>query len=201
MPEGGLGVSIASVDTALPLLSKTAATVMGAPSRSNATNVEKFRAKATLDQRSSLMQAAAAPYGEPVGATTRHKLARHCRRKTVAKEAGDFFGIWRSLLQQWDAQANETLTKLTGQESFSREMNRAMGANLRMQAAFNEAVTKALVTLNLPSRADLARVAEQLNTIERKIDALRAGELSDTPAAPRVPRPARTRRPPNEAPS
>src|SRR3569623_278113 len=86
------------------------------------------------------------------------------REEGVAKEAGDFFDIWRSLLQQWDAQANETLTKLTGQESFSREMNRAMGANLQMQAAFNDAVTKALVTLNLPSRADLARVAEQLNT-------------------------------------
>ena len=116
----------------------------------------------------------------------------------MAKEAGDFFGVWRTLLQQWDAQANESLTKMTGQESFSRDMNRAMGLNLQMQAAFNEAVEKALVALNLPSRADVARLAEQLNAIERKLDALKTPDAPDAPAGPKGSRPARTRRPPSE---
>lgn len=116
----------------------------------------------------------------------------------MANEAGDFFGIWRSLLQQWDARANETLTKVTGQESFSREVNRAMALNLQMQAAFNEAVDKALMALNMPSRADVARLAEQLNSIERKLDALKAAGPSDTPPAPKAARAARTRRPPGE---
>lgn len=116
----------------------------------------------------------------------------------MAKEADDFFGIWRSMLQQWDARTNETLTKVTGQESFSRDMNRAMGMSLQMQAAFNEAVDKALVALNMPSRADVARLAEQLNSIERKLDALRAPEPAVQPAAPRAARPARTRKPPGK---
>ncbi len=116
----------------------------------------------------------------------------------MAKETDDLFSVWRSLLQQWDAQANETLTKVTGQESFSREMNRAMALNLKMQGAFNEAVEKALVALNLPSRADVARLAEQLHTIERKLDALKAAPSLEPPAMPRTARPARTRRPPGE---
>jgi hypothetical protein len=115
----------------------------------------------------------------------------------MGKETGDLFSVWRSLLQQWDAQTNETLTKVTGQESFSREMNRAMGANLQMQAAFNQAVEKALVSLNLPSRTDVAKLAEQLTTIERKLDELKASGLADAPAAPRAARPVRTRRPPS----
>jgi hypothetical protein len=116
----------------------------------------------------------------------------------MAKEAGDYFGVWRSMLQQWDAQTNEALGKVTGQEAFSREVNRAMAANLQMQAAFNEAVEKGLAALNLPSRADVARLAEQLNAIERKLDALRAAQPPAPPATTTAARPARTRRPPDE---
>jgi endonuclease/exonuclease/phosphatase (EEP) superfamily protein YafD len=129
---------------------------------------------------------------------TRDNVAGQRGRIDVAKDAGDFFAIWRSLLQQWDTKANETLTKVTGQESFSREVNRAMALNLQMQAAFNEAVDKALVALNMPSRADVARLAEQLISIERKLDALKAPAPSETPAARKAARPSRTRKPPGE---
>jgi hypothetical protein len=111
--------------------------------------------------------------------------------------ADDPFGVWRTLMQQWEAQANAALTEATGNEAFSREMNRTMAAGLKVQAAFNEAVEKALKTLNLPSRDDIARLADQLSAVERKLDALASGQaqVSSTPR----PKAARTRRPPGEA--
>jgi endonuclease/exonuclease/phosphatase (EEP) superfamily protein YafD len=144
---------------------------------------------------SNFHNASYTPYADP---TTRDNVAVHSGRDDVAKEADDFFGIWRSMLQQWDARTNETLTKVTGQESFSRDMNRAMGMSLQMQAAFNEAVEKALVALNLPSRADVARLSEQLNGIERKLDALKTAAPAAETAASRAARPARTRKPPGK---
>ena len=111
---------------------------------------------------------------------------------------GDLFGIWRTLMQQWETQANAALTEMTGNEAFSREMNRSMAGSLRMQAAFNEAVEKALATLNLPSRDDVARLAAQLSAIERKLDLL-AADQPGSETAPPAPQVRRTRRPPGEA--
>jgi len=124
----------------------------------------------------------------------------------MAEPASDLFGIWRTLMQQWETQANAALTGLTGKEEFSREMNRSMAVTLRMQAAFNEAVDKALTTFNLPSKDDLARVSDRIGVIEMKLDALLAaaaappragGEPADGPP----PRVRRTRRPPGKAPA
>ena len=56
----------------------------------------------------------------------------------MADASGDLFGIWRTLMQQWETQSNAALTEMTGNETFSREMNRSMAGGLKMQAAFNE---------------------------------------------------------------
>ena len=115
----------------------------------------------------------------------------------MSDASGDLFGIWRTLMQQWESQTNAALNEITGNEVFSREMNRQMSVGLKMQAAFNEAVEKALKTLNMPSRDDVARLAAQLATIERKLDALAARAPGTVPAAPRA-KARRTRRPPGE---
>lgn len=114
-------------------------------------------------------------------------------------QAGDFLGIWRSLLQQWETQANASLTEAASNEAFSREVNRLMSTNLKMQGAFNEALEKALAALNMPSRGEVARLAEQLSSIERKLDILlmKQGLDGAAPGAAVRPKPARTRRPPN----
>jgi len=116
----------------------------------------------------------------------------------VAKETGDLFGIWRTMMQQWETQTNAALTELAGKEEFSREMNRSMAVTLKLQAAFNEAVEKALVTFNMPSKDDVARVAERIAAVEAKLDALLAAVSPPQPATSRSTA-RRTRRPPGEA--
>jgi len=116
----------------------------------------------------------------------------------VAKETGDLFGIWRTMMQQWETQTNAALTELSGKEEFSREMNRSMAVTLKLQAAFNEAVEKGLATFNMPSRDDLARVADRIAAVEMKLDALLAAVAPPQPVAPQSTA-RRTRRPPGEA--
>jgi hypothetical protein len=118
----------------------------------------------------------------------------------MANADGDLFGIWRMLIQHWETQTNAALSDLTGSEAFSREMNRHMAGALKMQSAFNEAVERALKTLNLPSRDDVARLAAQLASIERKLDALAGKPPGAVLAAPPV-QARRTRRPPTEGPT
>ena len=117
----------------------------------------------------------------------------------MADAAGDPFGMWRTLMQQWETQANAALTEITGKEEFSREMNRTMSVTLQLQAAFNEAVEKALTTFNMPSKDDVARLSDRLGTIEAKLDVLLAAQAANAPARPPAARVKRTRRPPGEA--
>src|SRR5262249_12721400 len=112
----------------------------------------------------------------PLRSKQKRGRSRDGPRKTeedgLASGADDLFGGWRTLLQRWGTQADTATNSVTGQEGFSREMNRSVSAALQMQAAFNEAVNKALVTFNLPSRDDIARLSEQIRALERKVDAL-----------------------------
>lgn len=116
----------------------------------------------------------------------------------MADAAGDPFGMWRTLMQQWETQANAALTEITGKEEFSREMNRLMAVSLRLQGAFNEAVEKALTTFNMPSKDDVARLSDRLGVIETKLDALLAARGTAPPGPPPA-RAKRTRVPPGEA--
>jgi len=119
----------------------------------------------------------------------------------VADATSDPFGMWRTLMQQWETQANAALTEVTGKEEFSREMNRMMAVTLKLQGAFNEGVEKALTTFNMPSKDDVARLSDRLGVIEAKLDTLLAAQATPTPAPSPATRAKRTRRPPGEAPT
>ena len=114
-------------------------------------------------------------------------------------KSGDVFEVWRSLVQQWETQANATLNETTGNQKFGREMNRYLTTGLQMQNAFNEAVEKGLAALNLPSRGEIARLGEKLDSIDRKLDRLlEAQQLQPVSDSGRpTPKPARSRRPPD----
>lgn len=117
----------------------------------------------------------------------------------MAGASTDFFELWRTLFQNWESQANAVLSRASQQEGFGREMNRALGVSLQMQAAFNEAVEKAMAGMNLPTRTELTRLSEQLTGIDAKLDRLMAAQQLDPAAGADEPRkPARTRRPNGE---
>lgn len=114
----------------------------------------------------------------------------------------DLLGAWREAVQKLEQEINSGLNAASGDERFSRVMNRTLALYARLQAAQAEAMEKALKRANLPSKADFRHLHERLDTLEAQIATLAqtieraSGAASSRPAAPQ---PARTRQPPAQA--
>jgi hypothetical protein len=85
---------------------------------------------------------------------------------------------------------------------FSKAMNQAGGVTAGAQKQFGELMEKYLLSMNLPSRAQMIGMAERLQSIEGQLNEIKAmlhqmsaatGEMAGYAATPRPPR---TRRPP-----
>ncbi|HEY4441263.1 MAG TPA: poly(R)-hydroxyalkanoic acid synthase subunit PhaE [Candidatus Elarobacter sp.] len=115
----------------------------------------------------------------------------------MADEPKDPMALWREMLGQWEKSVNALANQTMGSEEYSRRMNGAMGASLKLQESMRDAMTTYLATMNLPSRTDVARLDERVASVEAKLDRLIAlVERGSAPKAPSAPRPPRTKRPP-----
>ena len=84
-------------------------------------------------------------------------------------------------------------------------MNQAGGVAAGAQKQLGELMEKYLVSMNLPSRAQMVGLAERLQSIEGQMNEIKSMLQPDAPqvrgvrqAAPCAPRPPRTKRPPSE---
>ena len=111
----------------------------------------------------------------------------------------DWANAWRDALRDWETQTNAAMNRVSGTEQFSQTMNGALGAMLRAQASYGEAVEQALVRMNLPNRADIRALSSKLDDIERRLEVMSlqmqaGGAQPEPPAA--IATPPRTRRAP-----
>ena len=117
----------------------------------------------------------------------------------MADAPNDPLSLWRDMLGQWEKSVNALANQTMGSEEYSRQMNGAMSVTLKLQETMRDAMTPYLATLNMPSRAELARLDERVQSVEAKLDRLitlvERGSGS-SPAPPPTPRPPRTKRPP-----
>ena len=108
--------------------------------------------------------------------------------------------LFRSLLGQWETAANQFGAEMLKSGEAARTMGAATTAAAKGQEATKEAMGKALTVFNLPSRAEIVALSEQVARVEERLSRIEslliklAGE-SGTPASTK-PRPARTRKPP-----
>ena len=116
----------------------------------------------------------------------------------MAKDQNFLFDPWRSMLQQWETDANKMLTQATTTDDSAKLLNGALRGALQMQSAFSEAMEKYLSALNLPSRGDILQLSQQIGELDRRLDELTrtvTGGTYGTGVAPAdPPRPARTRK-------
>lgn len=112
--------------------------------------------------------------------------------------------LFRDLLGQWETAANQFGQEVLKSGEAARAMGAATTASAKGQDATREAMGKALTVFNLPSRAEVVALAEQVSRVEERlsrIESLLIKLAGETPApGPVRDRPARTRRPP-EAPA
>jgi TolA-binding protein len=83
---------------------------------------------------------------------------------------------------------------------FSQAMNRATGLSVAAQSMFEQAFSKHLVTMNVPTRADVSSLAERLQAMEGRIEEihlmLNERQGNNAPSDRRT-KPTRNRRPPS----
>ncbi len=113
----------------------------------------------------------------------------------------DPMAMWRELTAQWEKSTNEFANETMASDPFRQGMHGGMNASLTAQKALGDLMARYLTMLNLPTRADIQALGEQLQSIDDHLANIsRAMESGRTPAASAAahvpPQPRRTRKPP-----
>jgi hypothetical protein len=126
----------------------------------------------------------------------------------MADKGNDPVAIWQTMIGEMEKGFNSFANQAMASPEFSKVVNQVGGATVSAQKQFGELMEKYLVTMNLPSRAQMIGMAERLQSIEGQLNEIKAmlqqmnavsGMTHDSTAA--APRPPRTRRPPAAAPA
>src|SRR5580692_62098 len=121
----------------------------------------------------------------------------------MADKSNDPVAIWQNMMGEMEKGFNAFATKAMESPEFSRVVNQVGGVSAGAQKQLGEMMEKYLVSMNLPSRAQMVGMAERLQSIEGQLNEIKtlllqmngiSGMTKDSLAA--APRPPRTRRPP-----
>ena len=113
----------------------------------------------------------------------------------------DPFAAWREWVTQSEHQMNKVFNDMMGTEQFARASGGWIEAMTLFQQTMNEGAQRYFQAVNLPTRTDLAELAERLSAIEERllrIEGLLAQAVGRKGEPNPAPRPARSRRPPSE---
>lgn len=108
---------------------------------------------------------------------------------------------WQSMLGEMEKNFNAFANQAMATPEFSKILNQFGGAAAGAQRQMGELMEKYLLTMNLPSRAQLVGMSERLQSIETQLNEIKAllnqgGSQESRPNS--MPRPPRTKRPPSE---
>ncbi len=119
----------------------------------------------------------------------------------------DPLGMWREWVAQSERQWNAFLNQAMATDEFSQAMGKFMDFYLNLQKGMNEAMSRYLQLVNMPSRQEVLALGERLSAIEERLgriegalarergDGGRGAQAAEAAAAPRPPR---TRKPPTK---
>ena len=123
----------------------------------------------------------------------------------MADKGNDPAAIWQNMIGEMEKGFNSFATQAMASPEFSRVMNQVGGVSAGAQKQLGELMEKYLVSMNLPSRAQLVGMAERIQAIEGQLNEIKAllHQVHNNSSAPdggygATPRPPRTRRPPSE---
>jgi hypothetical protein len=120
----------------------------------------------------------------------------------MADETGDPVALWQQMIGEMEKGFNAFATEAMASPEFSKAMNQAGGVTAGTQRQFGDVMEKYLLSMNLPSRAQMVGMAERLQSIEALLCEIKTMlQQMNAAAAPQgavaaMPRPPRTKRPP-----
>src|SRR6266404_163691 len=121
----------------------------------------------------------------------------------MADKSNDPVAIWQNMLGEMEKGFNSFANKAMESPEFSKVVNQVGGATAGAQKQLGELMEKYLVSMNLPSRAQMVSMVERLQSIEGQLNEIKAllHQVNSMSAPgggyPAAPRPPRTRRPPS----
>ncbi len=104
--------------------------------------------------------------------------------------------MWRKAIAKLEASGNALANRAMDSSEFSSALHHMANLSLGMQQTFEKVLGTYLKRANLPSRTEVAELAQMLQRIEEKLDRLLPVEVRPD----KVTKPARTRVPPDRNP-
>ena len=122
----------------------------------------------------------------------------------MADKSNDPVAIWQTMIGEMEKGFNAFANKAMESPEFSKVVNQVGGVSAGAQKQLGEMMEKYLVSMNLPSRAQMVGMAERLQSIEGQLNEIKAllHQVHHNSLVPEgghgALRPPRTRRPPSE---
>jgi hypothetical protein len=123
----------------------------------------------------------------------------------MADKSNDPVALWQNMIGEMEKGFNAFATQALASPQFSKVLNQVGGTTAGAQKQLAELMEKYLVSMNLPSRAQMVSMAERLASIEGQLSEIKTllqqtHGHTGTSKAPATPRPPRTKRPPSPPP-
>ena len=121
----------------------------------------------------------------------------------MADKSNDPVAIWQNMIGEMEKGFNSFANQAMASPEFSKVVNQVGGVTAGAQKQLGDLMEKYLVSMNLPSRAQMVSMAERLQSIEGQLNEIKAllHQVHNNSGAPDggyagAPRPPRTKRPP-----
>jgi hypothetical protein len=121
----------------------------------------------------------------------------------MADKSNDPVAMWQNMIGEMEKGFNSFANQAMSSPEFSKVMNQVGGASAGAQKQLGEWMEKYLVSMNLPSRAQMVGMAERLQSIEGQLNEIKAmlnqmGKASGVSVGgASAQMPPRTKRPPS----
>jgi hypothetical protein len=121
----------------------------------------------------------------------------------MADKSSDPVALWQNMIGEIEKGFNAFANQAMASPQFSKAVNQVGGATAGAQKQFGEFMEKYLLSMNLPSRAQMVGMAERLQAIEGQLNDIKAmlqqmqGTSAGAAGYSQTPRPPRTKRPPS----
>src|ERR1700744_3211889 len=92
----------------------------------------------------------------------------------MANKSNDPVALWQTMIGEMEKGFNAFANQAMTSPEFSKAMNQAGGVTAGGQKQFSELMEKYLLSMNLPSRAQMIGMAERLQSIEGQLNEIKA---------------------------
>src|SRR6202789_2349587 len=121
----------------------------------------------------------------------------------MADKSNDPVALWQNMIGEMEKGFNAFANQAMASPQFSKAVNQVGGTAAGAQKQLGDLMEKYLVSMNMPSRAQMVSMAERLQSIEGQLNEIKAllHQVHNNSGAAEggysgAPKPPRTRRPP-----